>query len=84
MYAVPITSPSHVTHFSNTVCVTVCPWCFFGVANVCLNDYMREFAKVASFLNHRVRADLPETCWHWGLDDLTLNCATMEKRCYVF
>ena len=27
----------------------LCSWCFFGVVNDCLNDYMREFAKVAFF-----------------------------------
>ena len=32
--------------FSKTVCA-VCSWCFFGVGNDCLNDYMWEFAKVS-------------------------------------
>ena len=37
----------HVVFFSNNVCVTVCAWCFVGVANDCLNGYMREFEKVS-------------------------------------
>ena len=38
---------SHKYNFPNTVSVTVCSWCCSGVANVCLNDYMWEFAKVS-------------------------------------
>ena len=56
MYTVPITR-FVCEHFSNTVCVTVCSWCLFGVAN----DHMREFAKVVSVPHHRVPGDLPET-----------------------
>ena len=45
---------------------------FFCLANDCLRDYVRDFAKVVSVLHHRVRADLLETSLHWVLDDLTL------------
>ena len=51
-------------HFSNTVRVIVCSWCFLVVANYCPNCYMM-FAKAVSVLHHRVRADLPETSQHW-------------------
>ena len=78
MYTVPIT-PFACEHFH-----TDCTWCSFGVANDCLNYYLREFAKVISVPHHRVRADLPETSRHWVYTICpcsSLNCATMGK-CY--
>ena len=42
---------------------------FFGVANDCLKDHMQEFAKVASFQRHRVRAGLLGTFGHSGRSD---------------
>ena len=64
MCTVPITRFA-CEHFSNTACVAVCSCCCFGVANDCLNDYMREFAKGSLFQHHRVRADLSESSRHW-------------------
>ena len=36
-------------HFSKTVCVTVCSWCFFVVANDCPYNYVMELAKLSHF-----------------------------------
>ena len=74
--------PLHVDIFSKTVCVTVCSWCFFVVANDCPNYYMREIAQVVPVLHHRVRADLPATSQHWVWTirlKSPLNCATIGK-----
>ena len=65
-------------------CLRCCLFVFF-VASDCLNVCIREFAKVASVLHHRGRADMSVTSRHW---DWTLwltgplNCATIGKRYY--
>ena len=69
MYTVPI-DPKHVNIFEIVLALLFVRGVFFGVANDCLNKYMREFEKVVSVLHHRVRADLPENFRALNLDDL--------------